>query len=70
LGKEVALKEISFGSHPELEAYIHYAELAKNYDNIPTLLRLNSYVFDMRSIELNGPFSIVINVDYHPNNFG
>jgi len=47
---------------------VRYAELALQYDNIPTLVRMNSYSIggdEPHSSEL----SVIVNFDYHPSNF-
>jgi hypothetical protein len=50
---------------------LKYAELALQYDNIPTLVRLNSYSIGSGTGEsLSGDeLNVIVNFDYYPNNF-
>lgn len=70
LGRQVALKQLSFDSRTELEQFVRYAELALQYDNIPTLVRLNTYSIGGGGQEQSGTdLSVIVNFDYYPSSF-
>lgn len=41
--RELAIKELTFKNQKDLKSYTDYLAIAKDYDNIPTLIKLNDY---------------------------